>query len=217
VHRVVQGLRQTLEPRGGFGHGPDGFVDDARRRGDGTDDRAEPPQVGQAPGGLPRLTASVVQENGVAPTLRGLELVDGVFTCPAPVATGFRVNRGDGDGWAVTCAPQAGPWDGVSPVGCDPIPGLLGDHGGRDDPAALAFGGAIAGAPSATRAGCIAKDEVRALGWQPTDAVIEVTRSRPDSAEGDDLGAVVLNDRGDGKRVFMDIQTDVECARLVHG
>jgi hypothetical protein len=51
----------------------------------------------------------------------------------------------------------------------------------------------------------------------PTDELIDVTRSCPDGAEGDDLGTVILNARGDGNRVLMDIQTDVEWARLGHG
>jgi hypothetical protein len=81
----------------------------------------------------------------------------------------------------------------------------------------MAFVREIAGEPSATRAGFIDHDQVRAFGWQPTDELIEVTRSCPAGAEGDDLSAVVLNDRGDGHRVLMDIQTDGECARLRHG
>jgi hypothetical protein len=102
-------------------------------------------------------------------------------------------------------------------VGFDPLPGLLGDPGGRDDAADLAFVGELAVEPIATRAGFIDKDKVRAFGLQLTDKFIDVTLSCTDVAEGDDLGAVVLSDIGDSKRVFMDIQTDVECARLLHG
>jgi hypothetical protein len=52
---------------------------------------------------------------------------------------------------------------------------------------------------------------------QATDEFIDVTLSRTDVAEGDDFGAMVLNDGGDGNRVFMDIHSDVERARLWHG
>jgi hypothetical protein len=52
---------------------------------------------------------------------------------------------------------------------------------------------------------------------QPTDELIEVTLARPDVAEGDDRGTVVLNDIGDGNRIFLDIHADVERARLCHG
>jgi hypothetical protein len=76
---------------------------------------------------------------------------------------------------------------------------------------------AIAGEPRATRAGFIDQDQVRAFGWPPTDELIDVTLSCTDVAAGDDLSAVVLNDIGDGNRVLMDIQTDVEWARLLHG
>jgi hypothetical protein len=38
-----------------------------------------------------------------------------------------------------------------------------------------------------------------------------------DRAEVDDLGVVVLGHGGHGKRRLLDIQTDVECARLRPG
>jgi hypothetical protein len=81
----------------------------------------------------------------------------------------------------------------------------------------MAFLGEIAVEPIATGAGFIDKDKVRAFGLQPTDELIDITLSRPDVAEGDDFGVVVLGDIGDGNRVFMDIHSDAERARLVHG
>jgi hypothetical protein len=81
----------------------------------------------------------------------------------------------------------------------------------------MAFVGEIAVEPIATRTGFINKDEVRAFGLEPTDEVIDVTLSRPDIAEGDHLGVVLLGDTGDRDRVLMDIHSDVERARLVHG
>jgi hypothetical protein len=124
---------------------------------------------------------------------------------------------GDGDGCEVTRAQQAGQFDGVSPVGFHPIAWLFGDQRGSDDPADVAFVGAIGVEPIATRAGFINKDEVWAFGLEPADEVINVTLSRPDGAEGDDLGVVFVGDIGDGDRLFMDIHSDVEHARLVHG
>jgi hypothetical protein len=126
-------------------------------------------------------------------------------------------SRGDIDGCQVTRAQQSGQFDGVSPVGFDPIPGLFGDQGGSDDPADMTFVGEIAVEPRATRAGFIDQDKVWALGLQPPAEVIAVTRSCTDGVEEHDLSAVVLNDIGDGNRVLMDIQTDVKRARVTHG
>jgi hypothetical protein len=111
---------------------------------------------------------------------------------------------------------QASQCDGSSPVGFDPVAGLLGNQGGRHDPADLAFCGERAVEPGATRAGCRDKAEVRALGWQPTEPCSDVRLSCPSIAKGDELGVVFFGDRVDRHRVFLYIQTDVECARLLH-
>jgi hypothetical protein len=102
-------------------------------------------------------------------------------------------------------------------VGFAPIAGLLGDQGGRDDAADLAFVGELAVAPLATRAGFLNQDEVRAVGWQPAAEVIDSARSRPDGPEGDDLGVMFVGDIGDRDRLFMDIHSDVERARRCPG
>jgi hypothetical protein len=52
---------------------------------------------------------------------------------------------------------------------------------------------------------------------QPPEKLIEVTLARPDGAEGDDFGPVLLGSIRHGKRIFVDIKTDVEGARLCHG
>jgi hypothetical protein len=196
VHLVLACLLQTLETLGVCGNGSDVCLEDALRRQGGTDDLAEPPQVGRAPDGPTRLTDIVPQEKSFAPKLRGFAIVDSLFPCPPQVAHSFILPCGDIDGCQVPRAHQAGQFDGVSPVGCDPIPGFFGDHGGRDDPAHMTFFGAIPVEPIATRASCIDKDEGRAFGLQPTEELIDVTLSRPYIAEREDLGVVFFSDIG---------------------
>ena len=105
---------------------------------------------GPAPRGRGRGTARVPQEQGLEPTLRGLAIVEGLCTRPAQVPPGFLLHRRDVDRGQVPGAQQAGLCEGVPPVGCDPIPRPLGDQGGRDAPAALAFWGERAVGPRAT-------------------------------------------------------------------
>jgi hypothetical protein len=217
VHRLVACWFATLETCGVFGDRPDVCLKDHWLRRCGTDHLAQPPEVGWAPGGPAGVTAILPQEKGFQPQRRGLESAARLCTRPAQIPTRFLRNLGDVDGRQVTRAQQAGQCDGVSPGGVDPVAWLVGEQRGRDAPADLAFVRAIAGEPIATRAGFIDQDKVRACGLPPTDELSDVTRSCPDVAEGDDLRAVVLHDRGDGHRVLMDIQTDVECARLLHG
>ena len=173
--------------------------------------------MSRAPGGPAGIPDVLPQEKRFEAKLRGLEIVDGIFTRPAQVANGFILHLGHVDRGEVPRAHEAGQFDGVSPVGFDPIPGLFGDQGGNDDPADMAFLGEITVEPIATRASFIDKDEVRAVGLQPTDELIDITLSCTDVAEGNDFGAVVLNDIGDGNRAFMDIHSDIERARLCHG
>src|SRR5262249_49958273 len=150
----------TLETLGVFGDGSDVCLEDDLLRRGGTDDRAEPPQVGWAPGGSARLPDILPQEQGCEPKLRGFESAESIFPCPAQVPHRFIVYLGDGDRGEVSRAHQAGQCDGVSPVGCDPIPGLCGNQGGCDDPADMAFCGEITVEPRATRAGFRDKDKV---------------------------------------------------------
>jgi hypothetical protein len=56
-----------------------------------------------------------------------------------------------------------------------------------------------------------------AFGLHLTNELIDVTLSCTDIAEGDDFGVVFLGDVRHGNRLFMDIQSDVKRARLVHG
>ena len=173
--------------------------------------------MGRAPSGPACVAHGLPEEKGLEPNLRGLASVDGLFPCPAQVPHRCILHLGPGDRGEVSRAPQAGQCEGIPAVGLNPIAWFLGDQRGRDAPADLAFLRQGAVEPRATRAGFIEQDKVGAFGLPPTDALLDVTRSGPEVAERDDRGAVVLRDRGDGNRRFMDIQTDVECARLLPG
>jgi hypothetical protein len=147
----------------------------------------------------------VPQEKGFEPKLRGLQIVDGIFTRPAQVPNGCILNRWDIDRGKVTRAHQSSQFDGVTTVSFDPIPRLFGEQGGSDDPADLAFFGQIAVEPIATRPSFIYKDKVGAFGLQPTDQFIDIALARTDVAKGDDLGVRCLGDVGNGNGLFMNI------------
>jgi hypothetical protein len=158
----------------------------------------------------------VPQEKGLEPKLRGLEIAESIFTRPAQVPNGGILNRWDRDRGAVPRAPQAGQWEGVPPVGFDPLPGLLREQGGRHDPADLALFGARAGEPRATRPSFRDKDEVGAFGLQPAKKFIDIALPRTKVPKGADRGVRCLGDGGNGNGLFMNISSDGECARLVH-
>jgi len=81
----------------------------------------------------------------------------------------------------------------------------------------MVFFGHIALAPVPAGTGLLDKNERRALGVQPPDALIDVTLARPDIPEGDDLGTVIFGGRGNGDRLCVDIQTAGEWASLWPG
>jgi hypothetical protein len=70
--------------------------------------------------------------------------------------------------------------------------------------------------PVPTGARFIDTNQVCGVGL-PLAEWINVGLPGADGAEGDDLSAVVFDDRGNRVRVFVDIHTDVQRARLVHG
>jgi hypothetical protein len=107
--------------------------------------------------------------------------------------------------------------DSVTTVSLDAIASLFGNQGRGDDPADVASFGKITIEPGATRPRFIDKDQVLGLGWPLSNELINIGLPGADGAEVDDLSVVVFGDVGYGNRVFMDIHSDVQRARLVHG
>jgi hypothetical protein len=159
----------------------------------------------------------VPQQASCEPKRRGLESAEGIFPRPAQVPKSFILTHGNIDRSQVPRAHQACQFERIPAVGLDAISGLLGEQGGRHDPADLALGGQIALEPIATRPRCRDKDEVGAFGLQPANKFIDIALARPDVPKADDLGVRCVGDVGDGKGLFMHISPDVEGARLVHG
>jgi hypothetical protein len=93
----------------------------------------------------------------------------------------------------------------------------LGHEGGRDDPAELALVRQIAIELRATGARCIDQDPVWGLCLTRADAWINVGLPGAKAAEVDALSLVLVGDRGHRHGILVDIQTDVECARVTHG
>jgi hypothetical protein len=56
-----------------------------------------------------------------------------------------------------------------------------------------------------------------AFGLHVPDQLVDIALARAEGAEGDDLGVVFFSDGGDSDGLLMDIHSDVERARLVHG
>jgi hypothetical protein len=106
---------------------------------------------------------------------------------------------------------------GITAVGFDAVASLFGNEGGRDNPAVITFVGQVAVEPVAAWSGFIDKDEVLGLGLQFADELIDVAVAGADGPVIDDLGVVIFGDLGDRNSIFVDIQTNVECARVCHG
>ena len=71
--------------------------------------------------------------------------------------------------------------------------------------------------PIATWSGFIDHDEGWGLRLERAGELIDVGLSCADGPEGDDLGAVILRDRGDRDGGLMDISSHVKRAKRAHG
>jgi hypothetical protein len=192
-------------------------LEDNRWSGGGTDDVGEPPQMSRAPRGVACIAAIVSEQQGVETARGGLEIADGIFTSPAEVADGFIFHRGDIDGGEITRAHQAGQLDGVTTVSLDAVAGLCGNQGRGNDPADVASFDKITIEPVVTRPRFIDKDQVLGLGWHLAHALLNSGLPGADGAEVDHLRIVICGDIGHGDGVFVDIQSAVKRARVVHG
>ena len=81
-------------------------------------------------------------------------------------------------------------------------------------PPVAAWWAPIAREPGATRASCRDTDEACGLRWERAGELIDSRVSGADGPVGDTVGVVILSDIGHGAGVFVDIQTNLECARL---
>jgi hypothetical protein len=55
------------------------------------------------------------------------------------------------------------------------------------------------------------------FGWHRAEEFVEVTVAGADGAEINDRGTVILSHGSYGNRIFMDVHTNEEGARLRHG
>jgi hypothetical protein len=71
--------------------------------------------------------------------------------------------------------------------------------------------------PIPTGTGLIDKEKMRGLRLEFADQGIDVALPGADGAQEDHLGAPLFPDIGHSDRLFVDIQTDIECATVTHG
>jgi hypothetical protein len=157
------------------------------------------------------------EPQGVAPELGRLERADRIRTRRARGADGLGCHRRDRDPGEVTGAQQSGQLDRVTTVRFHAVARLVGQAGGRDDPAPLAFWGQVAGEPVPPGSGFSAKHQALGVGVQLADGVSKVAWPRANGPKVDDLGVVAVGTRGDGHRLCMHIQPAGQRARRAHG
>ncbi len=210
-------LFQTPEPLRVFGDGADVFLKDNVLRRGGTAHLREPPEVGRAPVSSARVAEILPEQKSFETELGRLEVPQGIFTGAAEIANGFIFNRGNLHGGEIPRAHQARELDCIPTIRFHPVARLFGHEGGRDDTAELALFRQIAIEPIPTGTSFIDEDQMRGLGLHLANEVVNVTLACADGPEVGDLSAVLWRDVSDGNRVFVDIHSDIQCARLAHG
>jgi hypothetical protein len=210
-------LFETLESFGLLRNGTDICLQDAVLRRCGADDCRKPPEVGRAPMCPAHVTAILSQHKGCETDLGVFAIADGIFTRPGESPDGFLFPLRDRDHGEITRAGEPGQWQGVAAVGCDPIAWCVGEQRGCHHPAGVAFLRQRAGEPGATGTGCVDEEQMCGLRWHLAYELIDGTRAGANSSERGCLSTMSLGDIGDSNRVFVDIHSDKECARLGHG
>jgi hypothetical protein len=214
---LVEFLCETLQPFRLFVARAEIFLEhDWLGRGR-TDHCREPPEVSRVPGGLACRADVVPQQKGLQTQLGGFEIMEHIFTSPPQITHGFICNLGDVDGCEGARAHQPGQLECISAVRFDPIASFLRDQSGGNAPAVIAFFGQIALEPIATRTSFVDKDEAFGLRLPLPNQFIAIALTCADGAEIDDVGPRVFGGIGNRNGFFMDIQSNIKCARLGHG
>jgi hypothetical protein len=81
----------------------------------------------------------------------------------------------------------------------------------------MAWGRQRAREPRAARARFIDDDQMRVFRLQRANELVDIALAGADGAQGDPLGVVGLSDVRDSTRLVVDIQADIQRARLWHG
>ena len=217
MNLLLEFLLQTLEPFGGFGNGPDVFLEDDLLRRCGADAFREPAHVGRVPIGPAHVTDIWPEQAGLETELGVFEVADGIFPCPGEIADGVVFDVGDLDGREVTGAGQTGQLHGVPAVGFHPVARLFGEQRWCHHPTVVPLLGHISVEPGATGPGFIDADELFGFGLPLADHLIDVSLTGTHGAKGEPCSTVIVSHIGDGNRVFVDIHTNDECVRLGHG
>jgi hypothetical protein len=208
---------QTAQPFRLCGDGLDVCLTDQVLRWGRTAHLAAPAQGGRAPGGSPGRAASVPPHEGLETQLGRLQSPEGLCPCPTQVPEGCIVDGRHRHRGEVPGAHEPGQLPSVTTVGLDPIARLLGNQGGSDDPADVAWFHQVTREPRTAGTGFVDQDARRALRLQLPSQLSNSALPGSDRAEGDDLRAMGLGDVGDRTSLFVDISSARKRARLVHG
>ena len=214
---LVEFLVKTLEPVGVLGDRPDICLEDDGRCWGGTDPLAEPAEVSRAPGGPTGLAEIMPPQKRFQAQCSRLEMVARIVTRAAQVTNGFVLDGWDIDRRESPRAQQPRQWHRIPPVGVHAVAGLCGHEGGGDDPADLALFRQIAREPVSTGSRFVDEDQVRGVGLQLAPQLIHVAWPRANGPQVDDLSVMIVGDRGHRDGVLVDIQPNIEGARVRHG
>lgn len=149
--------------------------------------------------------------------LGSFQVAHEVLTGTAQVPNGFVLQAGNVDGVEIARAHETRQLYGIAPVGLHPIPRLTGNEGGGDHDAALPLLVKVAVQPVAAGTGFVDEQQVRSLGVEPPDEVVDVVLACADGAQIDCIRRPCLGHVGDCDGVLVDVQSDEKCGRLLHG
>jgi len=197
--------------------GGDVVFEDAIVGGIGKGEVAEVAQVGLGPVGLAVVVEAESAEQGEESCLCAAKIIDGIGAGAAEISDGLVHAVGNVDGDEVVGAEVFGEFHGVAFVGFDPVAGFNGNERGRDDFAPDAHLEETSRDPKSASAGFVANVEV---GEFPILGFGDLAHDSLKSMLGggnrsvvSGLGVPAKFEDGDDSFCFMDVESEVECAR----
>jgi hypothetical protein len=189
-----------------------------RRPSAAGDPGRQPAQMRRVPVRFSRVANVVAQQERLQPLFAPSEVHHRVLPPAAQIPHRLVLDPRHVDRLQVATAQQPRQGHRVASIRLHPIAGLPRDERRRHDRARQALPPQVSIQPVPARTGLVREHRSRALRDQLANQLVDIALARPDRAQTDDLAAPLFRGVGDGNRVLVDIEPDVQLlARLLQG
>jgi hypothetical protein len=150
----------------------------------------------------------VSEEEGLQSQLGGFEIPERIFSGAREITDRLVLDLRDIYGREVTGSQESSELYGILAVGLDPLAGFPGDEGRCGDEAGIALPFQVAVEVVSAWAGFIGEDELRCLGPEPADELVDVRCAGTDRADIGGLRLRFIGNVSDRDLLLVHIETN---------